>query len=769
MKTKASTLIGLQGKLSFALILDCAYCTVEQWNKDSVSCINSILSHLPNVDAFVVRSSSQREDQLHTSMAGQFESVLNVSKGCLEKAIEQVITSYGENVSSRDEILIQPMLFDVTMSGVLFTKDPNVGSSYYVVNYDLKGDTAAVTSGAVSGHTTFISRSAQHITDQRFRRLVSLANELESILENSNLDIEFAFDQKENLYLFQVRPLVIKEVDHFFDQYQTLRNIKNKINYQNINHPYLSGNRTILGVMPDWNPAEIIGIRPKPLALSLYKELITDSTWAYQRDNYGYKNLRSFPLIVDLCGLPYIDVRVSFNSFIPKELDSKIADKLVNYYLDRLEKEPFLHDKVEFEIVFSCYTFDIKERIKTLQKNSFDQEEIESVVESLRNLTNRIIHKDKGLWLKDIQKIEELKQRHDIIFSNQDFDELTKIYWLIEDCKRYGTLPFAGLARAGFIAVQLLNSMVSVGILSVEERLRFLNSLDSVSTKITQDLHTLSKEQFLKKYGHLRPGTYDILSPRYDETPDLYFNWGQITHENCAEAEEFKLSLTQMKKIEDLLDQNNLEHDVVGLFSFMKAAIEGREYSKFVFTKTLSDILSLLKNYTHKHNISLEDLAFIDIKKLHQLHSTSWNVIDEIKTFIEDGKEKHFITSMINLPPLIIKADDVDFFNLPENKPNFITVKTITSRIVTDLSDPNKLQGSIVFIPSADHGFDWIFTRGITGFITAYGGVNSHMAIRAGELGLPAVIGAGEKLYNLWKQANMIHINCANHRVEIVH
>ena len=33
---------------------------------------------------------------------------------------------------------------------------------------------------------------------------------------------------------------------------------------------------TAFGVMPDWNPAEIIGIRPRPLALSLYQEIMTD-------------------------------------------------------------------------------------------------------------------------------------------------------------------------------------------------------------------------------------------------------------------------------------------------------------------------------------------------------------------------------------------------------------------------------------------------------------------------------------------------------------
>ena len=38
-----------------------------------------------------------------------------------------------------------------------------------------------------------------------------------------------------------------------------------------------------------------------------------------------------------------------------------------------------------------------------------------------------------------------------------------KVYWLLEDGKRYGTLPFAGLARAGFIAIQMLKSFVRIG------------------------------------------------------------------------------------------------------------------------------------------------------------------------------------------------------------------------------------------------------------------------------------------------------------------
>ena len=43
--------------------------------------------------------------------------------------------------------------------------------------------------------------------------------------------------------------------------------------------------------MSDWNPAEMIGTKPTPMALSLYSELITDEIWAHQRLKYGYKDV----------------------------------------------------------------------------------------------------------------------------------------------------------------------------------------------------------------------------------------------------------------------------------------------------------------------------------------------------------------------------------------------------------------------------------------------------------------------------------------------
>ena len=57
-----------------------------------------------------------------------------------------------------------------------------------------------------------------------------------------------------------------------------------------------------------------------------------------------------------------------------------------------------------------------------------------------------------------------------------------------------------------------------------------MQSLNTVSKQLNHDLvrvreRRLSEAEFLDKYGHLRPGTYDIESLRYDEN---FENWKQM-------------------------------------------------------------------------------------------------------------------------------------------------------------------------------------------------------------------------------------------------
>ena len=82
--------------------------------------------------------------------------------------------------------------------------------------------------------------------------------------------------------------------------------------------------------------------------------------------------------------MPYIDVRLSFNSFIPADLDEALAGRLVDYYIRKLQAQPTLHDKVEFEIVFSCYTPDLPQRLQALTVEGFSQAELGQIADSLR-------------------------------------------------------------------------------------------------------------------------------------------------------------------------------------------------------------------------------------------------------------------------------------------------------------------------------------------------------------------------------------------------
>lgn len=772
--TKAETLEILYENKNVinAQVLKPYYFTVETWRNNSTDVLNELTEVFREIEKLIVRSSAKNEDTDKESQAGRYESIV-CENDCsiIKDAINEVISSYGEPQED-DQVLVQEAITDAECSGVAFSREPSTGGYYYVINYDdTTGSTSSVTSGTGSNTKLFywFAGSEEYPDDFNMSMVCRTIEKLVDFTDCNNLDIEFLVS-KGNLYILQVRQLVIPKNKVSYDrQKEAVRRISMMIRHQNCKKPFLYGNRTIYGVMPDWNPAEMIGIHPRNLAASIYKELITDNVWAYQRDNYGYKKLRSFPLMVDFCGYPYIDVRVSFNSFIPEELDCHIADRLVNYYLDRLEESPDKHDKVEFDIVFSCYTFDLSKRIKVLEEYGFSEKEIKDITDSLRDITRRISDNDNGLWKSDAKKLAILEQRREEI-EKSNLRDIDKVFWLIEDCKRYGTLPFAGLARAGFIAVQLLKSMVSEDIITEEENNRFMNDLETVGSSMRNDYLMMDKNDFLNKYGFLRPGTYDICSKRYDEEPELYFSWHHRGEYIPQKKDSFRLSLTQMEHIRKTIKKHGLGEDVLGLFSFIKGAIEWREKAKFIFTKSVSDILKYIGEWGEKEGFSREEMSYLDIRIVKDVYNGSVDEKEVISNSITTGKKAFEEGEGIILPPLIVDEDTVKEFYYPDSQPNFITQNRVSGDVISldnDI-DSTEIDNKILLIESADPGFDWIFSHEIKGFITKYGGANSHMAIRAGELNIPAAIGVGDRLYKSLNHAKIVEIDSPKRIINIL-
>ena len=104
------------------------------------------------------------------------------------------------------------------------------------------------------------------------------------------------------------------------------------------------------------------------------------------------------------------------------------------------------------------------------------------------------------------------------------------------------------------------------------------------------------------------------------------------------------------------------------------------------------------------------------------------------------------INDKLELPPIIFGEKDFDVVKYYQSKPNYITQKKVTSKLVEinkDHPELSKIEGKIVMLENGDPGYDWLFTRNPSGLITKYGGVASHMSIRCAEFGIPAAIGCG--------------------------
>ncbi|MBR1598181.1 MAG: phosphoenolpyruvate synthase [Lachnospiraceae bacterium] len=772
--TKADTLQYLKNHIENALVLPVLIIESDVFFDSRERTLERVLAFADG-NNIVVRSSCKNEDVFGQSNAGKYDSILDVfpDKNDIAKAIEMVYHSYDTN--SNEQILIQPMLKNIKKSGVVFTSDIDTGAPYYIVNYYDGNDTTAVTGGQTEGLKTYIrfKDNDDLYDDKDMKNLIKACHEIEKLFNNNALDIEFAITLDGQIHILQVRPLVVrgKELYRDIDLSSSLNRIYKKIEKLSKRHPFLLGKTTCFGVMPDWNPAEILGVRPKKLAISLYKELITDDVWAHQRYNYGYRDLTMHPLMVSFCGIPYIDTRITFNSFIPSKLNDRIAEKLADYYIKKLADYPKYHDKIEFEIVYSCYYLGLHEKLRELLLYGFNENEVTRIEFALLELTNNVINPKNGLYIKDIEKIKTLEVNYQKI-TDSDISLVDKIYWLLEECKEYGTLPFAGVARAAFIAVQFLKSFVDIGVFEEEDYNKYMNTLDTINRQMNDELKNLyegniTQEEFLDKYGHIRPGTYDILSGRYDEEFDNYFSNNNYLNVGKVRQTEYIFTEEQKERIQNELDQNGLLITSEELILFIKESIEGREYLKFVFTKTVSRILQYIEELGIRAGIDKDDMAHIDISVIKNLYVDLYagDISDIFRENINNNKKQYEHAVCIKLPSVIVKPQDVYAYYLLSDEPNFVTQKHVTADCV-EINSPNaELEHKIVFVRAADPGYDYVFSKNIAALITQYGGANSHMAIRCAELGIPAVIGVGESKYNEWVKANRIDLDCMKRQV----
>jgi hypothetical protein len=163
----------------------------------------------------IVRSSALSEDSWTESAAGAHKSLLDVptsDPAALQAAVNDVFESYTR-ANENNQVLVQAMLQDVRMSGVVMTRTHAQLAPYYVVNFD---DTTARTDTVTSGEglslkTMFLHRGEPLTDDTPLGCVMKAVYELERLVGHDSLDIEFAVTGDGVVRVLQVRPIAQRD------------------------------------------------------------------------------------------------------------------------------------------------------------------------------------------------------------------------------------------------------------------------------------------------------------------------------------------------------------------------------------------------------------------------------------------------------------------------------------------------------------------------------------------------------------------------------
>lgn len=167
-------------------------------------------------EPLAVRSSAVGEDGAHQSAAGQFETVLGVTRATLADAIAQVrsATERARAYGAEGEVaVVVQHQIPATRAGIAFSRDPVTGADEVLIECALGGGEAVV-SGAVTPDRYRVLDgkvraravgTVRTLRDDEAADVAELVRRAEAGFE-CPVDVEFCFEGRA-LWLLQCRPI----------------------------------------------------------------------------------------------------------------------------------------------------------------------------------------------------------------------------------------------------------------------------------------------------------------------------------------------------------------------------------------------------------------------------------------------------------------------------------------------------------------------------------------------------------------------------------
>lgn len=695
-------------------------------------------------DTVAVRSSADQEDSSGASFAGMYTTKLWVK--ATEQAIQTVVyeVRYSE-VEKSDElayyakqrelkltesgisVIVQEMI-EADMSGVIFSHDLARADGYYTVSVS-SGVGETIVGGAANGRLIRIVRgvNVRSLKEVWLRKLVIAMRAIEKHFHSSSLDVEFAF-KNGTLYILQCRPITTtqEKVDKASERLliERIKSVNTLIT------SCFGGD--VLGDMIDINPAELLGVVPSQLDVSIFKYLFADRIVEKTRREMGYNPL-DVGLLRVVEGKPYVSMRAAAFSLRPHGISDEIYERIVCVYRDMLIKNPTLQTRVEFDVFAMSYG----EKLERIMHEAKLTDDEKSIV------------RKAFLCIDEVFSQVSVAQTSTFDVFATDYEQLTldvNSASLIDIFKHVvrGTEMFVRVARLAFYWKSKFEE------LHPKEKLNDLmgGHMRLVSERLQSDLvacrnGTITKEDVVKQYGHLRPGQFSVFGESYADDPDSYL-FSQMEKAEIAHLQK------QVHVFEELPE-----------FRHVITFMEARERMKFLFSQSLHLFSTKLKYQLAQRGISECEASKV-----------SW---DELYDCLKNSSVPKVSCAAAKLtvlmPDVIIPGlTNLEVITFSEAMPSYITKTIVRARVcvLERLGVKVDVGGAIVLLPNADPGYDFLFHSGAVGIITKVGGPASHMCIRAIELEMPACIGCGETVYQKLVVADSAVLDCSTRQIIVL-
>lgn len=690
-----------------------------------------LLKNLSNRYTYAVRSSALSEDSDNASFAGQYETVTDVEKKDILKAIERVAASsdnsnvkaYTQNrtgdLTQKEGIaIIIQRYVKAEYAGVVFTSDVITGKDEKMVGNYVCGEGEKLVSG-IENAREFRIYSIKYsyegpVEFAQYAKTLSKYCAAIRKLYGMPMDIEWAVSDKK-VYILQARPIT------------TLRRL-NMDNYD------INGTRSAYKMLTRTNVGEIFMKPVSPMTFSVLEKI---------------NEILGLPDWLDnICGQPYMNISVMCSlavSFgVKKEKAYEAMKGLVGRVPDDVEVPVSPFDKKAFlKKIFRLFF--------PKQKSMLTKKQKKEMVNDLADIARNMI--------RDIKKIASI---HEL-----------SIYWEEVMLTKLIDGMAAVIGQSGTSMIPLFNTKSSIAKIAGENMadrlcsgcLGLIESMKPLFLISDVIEGKISKEEYIRICGQRCPNEMELaaIHPYEDDTyVDRLIIQHKDDHLNMYELQKAKEkayveALAEFKdryptkrrwidrKISRFVKANTFREDLrskgVWIFCVFREYIlqAGRltGLDEDVFMLTFDELFSYLKgDRVAREKLTNRRESYERYKTYPPLPNIVVGRFDVDEWIADKNRRSDFyIQDMKNT----VSDEDADIKGFA-GASGVVRGKV---RVVTDIENIGDIKVGDILVASATNvGWTPVFTK-VSAIVTDIGAPLSHAAIVARECGIPAVVGCG--------------------------